>query len=502
VPGPLLHKEKHAQALSPTYVLSDSASAALPVGDVPPRGIPIDPWPGGGDDIYTPGDIEEEPTFADHVVIKDVTTGSVADYGKLEVALVGESTHRAWTRRQIPNVRIDTDEFQRGMRIGTFEHIRLNNGLVGSIFREHLAHRIYRALGYPALRTSFAFMGTNLWGPDIWVPMVLMEVYKLRFCEDNQELLGGTCVNMWDFPADAGTIPLDDSACQIKECDHTRMHQLAEVLAVTEPGPGFKAALADIIDWPRFHQFQCIGWILATGDDAVHAPNNNLILERAEDQKLIWVPYSVDISAGQDWYPDTHLLGNSTIARGCQADPECWADTYATCQDLVDKFDKLDPEKMVDEVVDTLTEHGMMRAGDDERATFLRTWYEERQAFVKSILPNFQYLPDRDGVCPNDLVVCGDGGCGTPEECDTRPCEPTHQWCDATGGCIEKLSVCPTCDEATPLFCPADESCVVDATECSERCENIFGHGYAYCPTDNTCSLPEFCGGGIIPLTQ
>jgi len=93
-------------------------------------GLPVDQG-----DIYTPGELEEEPTFADHLVIKDSASGSVADYGRVEVRLVGESTVRPWSRTQIPNVRIDANEFQPGLEIGGFEHLRLNNSLVGSIFR-------------------------------------------------------------------------------------------------------------------------------------------------------------------------------------------------------------------------------------------------------------------------------------------------------------------------------------------------------------------------------
>ena len=353
----------------------------------------IDPRPqepGGDGDIYTPGELEEEATFADHLVIQDAVSSSVADYGKVEVALVGESTFRKWSRSQIPNLRVDANEFQDGLLLGGFEHVRLNNGLVGSIFREHLAHRIFRALGYPALRSTFAFLGSNVWGPDVWVPMTLIEVYKKRFCRDNRELLGGTCENMWEFQGNAGDGQLPTDACQLSECDNTRLDELRSTLADVTPGPGFATALDAIIDWPRFHAFQCLGWILSTGDDALRNSNNNLVIERVEDRKLVWAPYSVDISAGQSWYRDTPLLGTSIVARGCQSDPACWAATYAVCEELLIKFDELNPEQLVDETVSTLTAHAMMRPDDLERAAELREWFVARQLSLPGVLENFR----------------------------------------------------------------------------------------------------------------
>lgn len=487
-PGPWLAAKAARRPIAPAYRLAGE----------PDVGIPIDPWPGGpgnGGDIYTPpGDPKEDATFADHVVVQDVVTKSVADYGKLELALVGESTSREWTKRQIPNFRIDTDEFQPKVRIGGFEHFRLNNALVGTIFREHLAHRVFRALGYPALRSSFAFVGSNYWGENVWIPMVLMEAYKRKFCKDNQELLGGTCRNMWEFAGDAGRDALQSNACQVGSCDNTRMEDLIEAIANTPAGPGFKVALSEIVDWQRHHEFQCIGWILATGDDALRNNNNNLIIERETDHRLVWAPYSVDISAGQEWYVDAQLLGQSSLALGCQADPDCWEDVYVTCEDLVEKFEKLRAESFVDETVAVLTEHGMMRDGDDSRAEALHAWYAGRAAYVKNVLPNYRYLPDTDGVCPHDLFACQDGGCGTQEECLERRCVPGEYWCESIGYCkrVDDLD-CPVCENELPKFCGVSQECVADVAACSEICKEIMGPEYIYCEAVQGCEQARWC---------
>ncbi|HEX2879260.1 MAG TPA: CotH kinase family protein [Polyangiaceae bacterium] len=477
------------------------------------------------EDPYAPGD---SATFADHMVIEDATSGSVADYGKTDVHLVGESTARAFDRAHIPNFRIDTNHFQPGLRIDGFEHIRLNNAQVGTIFRETLTHQIFAALDYPALRASFAFVGTNVWGPDVWVPMTLIEVYKTKFCEDNAEAIGGTCLNMWEFAGDIGQggggfpgpgFPIDiqaqtnagdiiidpgpigpgaglpPNACQIEECDNQRLDELANVLTYTYRGDGFKDALEPFIDWDRFHQFQCLNWMLWVGDDPIHNSNNNLIIER-EDGKLMWAPYSVDISMGQSWYVNVPLTGSSSIASGCQLDPACWEDTIAACEDLIQRFDELNPEEMLDQTVQQLTDLGMMRDGDEERADEIRAWLVHRQEVLSDELEIYRYLPDADGNCPNDLMLCLDNSCGTFDQCAQR-CESGLYWCDSKQSCVSEYGdFCPACPEDTPLWCDfvGHRQCVASTEACQDLCAD--DEGYAYCPLFDACTLIEECTFG------
>ncbi len=486
----------------------------------------------GEEDIYTPGAPDLADTWADHVLIQDVTTDSVADYGKIEVALVGESTYRRWDSNHIPNLRFDADEFEHGKRIGGFEHLRLNNSLVGSIFREGIAHRIYRQLDYPALRSSHAFLGSSVWGEDIWVPMTLIEVYKLKFCKDNEELVGGRCNNMWEFAGDLGAgggggFPIDDRPidpfgpvidpfprpgfpggeandepsvpdywCQINECDNTRLLELMTTLRATELGAGFEDALDPYIDWTRFHEFQCLSWIMWTGDDALHNSNNNMIMER-DDGRLIWAPYSVDISAGQDWYTNVSLKGTSSLAQGCQSDPGCWADTITACEDMITRFDALDPETFVDDALVALTEHAMLRDGDQERAEALRTWLEWRQTVLAEELERFRYLPDADGNCPiepPDLALCEDEACGTAEQCAERRCILGQDFCTSLDRCFDpKYEECPACEELTPSFCEWNQTCVENADACILACNE--SEGMEWCDVFQSCVFAGECGG-------
>ncbi len=449
-------------------------------------------WEGEFGDIYTPGNPR---TFADHVLVKDFKSGRVADYGKLEVKLVGESTGRPWTFSSIPNVRVDTDEFQDGLTIGGVEHLRLNNGQVGSIFREHVAHRIYQALGYPSLRSTFAFLGSNVWGDGVWVPMTLIEVYKCATFEGREELLGGACVTMWEFAGDlGGEGPMfGGDTCQEKSCDSERLDELGALIDEVPQGDGFAEALSEYVDWDYFHRFQCLSWILWTGDDPIHNTNNNLIIER-DDGRMVWAPYSVDISAGQDWYQNVPLTGSSQLATGCQADPSCWEATIATCEDLIADFKELAPETLVDETKELLRQRAMLRQGDMERAESLREWYVQRQADLEAELERYRYLPDPAGNCPNELELCNDGTCGTPEQCEERLCSAGQEWCEAFGYCVDPMwEECPSCSDDAPHWCREAGQCVADEAACEAYCVEAYGNPHCCSMGQEWCEAFGYC---------
>jgi hypothetical protein len=292
-------------------------------------------------------------------------------------------------------------------------------------------------------------------------------------------------------------VQLPANACQIKECDDTRLAETMEALASTPFGPGFKDALDPFIEWSYFHRYQCLVWMLWIGDDPLHNSNNNLIVER-DDGKLIWAPYSVDISAGQDWYQNTPLLGSNSLSSGCQSDPQCWADTIDACEDLVARFDALDPELIVDETVATLSGLEMMRSGDARRAQELRQWYVQRRLDLPAELERFRHIPDIEGRCPEDLEACNDGGCGTAEQCQQRLCSNGNRWCESTLSCFDsRWETCPQCTEEEPFYCAQLNTCVVSSEDCIQDC----GFEGEYCPAFGFCvpfgECPVEVGDGV-----
>ncbi|WP_437756324.1 hypothetical protein [Sorangium sp. So ce1389] len=391
-------------------------------------GIPIRDV--GFGDIYSP--TGEDATFVDHLWVTTAgDDGKTADYGKVQVSVVGQSTMRPWTKRSIPNLNIDADEFVDQQRLGGFEHVRFNNGQVGSIFRERLTLEFYARLDYPAPLANYAWVSSNVWGADVSIPYIVVERYKKPFCERVESKLGGGCANMWEFVGDfagdtpgggdprpidvlpvGGSVFDDPGSCQLKKCENTRAKELEAAIVEAPAGEGFKAALASWVDWPAFHRFQCLSWVLATGDDALHNSNNVVLVERA-DGLFQYLPYSIDISLGQDWYPVVPLAGTNSLARGCQSDPACWADTIAMCEDVIEDFAALDPNAVLKGIYEELSDHGMLRAGDEERYEALDAWITQQL----EVLPvELERNRDEPQPCVAPQIDCG-GYCGYPQDC-------------------------------------------------------------------------------------
>jgi hypothetical protein len=367
-------------------------------------------------DLYSPrGGPGVEGTFADHLVVS--TPGSEprsADFGKVQVRLVGQSTGNAWTDQTLPNIRVDADEFVKGRRVGGAEHLRFNNSVNGGIYREKLTLDLFARLGYPAPRATYVWVSSNVWGPGTTVPYVLVEPYKRQFCKQREDVLGGGCANMWEFVGDLGAaeLTLADN-CQFSACEPTRALELVQNVLQTTPGAGFAAALDAWVDWDAFHRFQCISWILETGDDSVHGLNNAVLAERA-DGKFQYFPYSVDVSLGRASYDNVTLPGHSALAIGCQSDPQCWADTVSVCGELIAGFRAADPIGLLDALHATLGARGMLRDGDESRYQSLAAYLETRLAELPAELELNRAAPYY--ACAEGLVFC-DGSCRPPEFC-------------------------------------------------------------------------------------
>lgn len=372
-------------------------------------------------------------TFADDLIVTDAADGDTYAFGKVELRLVGQSSMRPWDR--IPNLRIDMDEHQDGLAIDGVEHFRLNNGQVGGIYREAVALRVWAALGYPVPGWSLVWAeAPNQWGEATRVPYTLVEVYKRSWCK---HAIAGGCVNLWEAAGDLYSLL---GQCQAGTCDDTRLRAFVDTASITPPGPGFAAALADYVDWDAYRSFQCLSWITGTGDDYVHNNNNIVVAERI-DGKMVFLPYSVDISAGQEWYPQVRLPGYAQLAQGCQEDPDCWDALLSRCDELLGTYEGLDiVSTVVEPVIDMVAGAGMERKRDDERARQLVAWYGERAAALRadtiwtsSPCYSDEQCANRDDgltVCDVDIGLCAEPAQGCREPC------PEGSYCSPEGECL------------------------------------------------------------------
>lgn len=381
--------------------------------------------------LYEPGD-GGNANWLDHLFVTTAADPSqTTDYGKVQAKVVGGWSRFPWDKNSIPNLNIDSDQFVEGQRIAGYEHLRFSNGQRGSIFRDNLAYTLYRELGYTAPLTTFAWVSGNVWGPGVSIPYALVERYKRKFCDRYAKEFGGGCPNMWEYAADFNGggwggkgIPIfaagqssifdDPNICQMGTCDPTRVKLLEEKLLEKPSEEGFKAMLAEYVDWPAFHRFQCVSWVLGAGDDTFHGPNNVVLVE-GDDGLFRFLPYSVDLSLGASGVLDLRGWGNA-IGRGCQEDESCWSDTLDVCEDVIADFKALDPRDHLKRMNATLKANGMLRTGDDRNYRDIDNYLADRLLNLSSDLEQY-----RSGdYCREPYVNCN-GQCMLPQQCSCNP---------------------------------------------------------------------------------
>lgn len=362
-------------------------------------------WNSGGFGDWSTYSVDDEEgaseaPHADHLFVH-TPTGGLYDFGKVEVQVAGQSSGVEWTNTSIPNIHIDADEFQDDLRIGGVEHLRLNNGMVGSMFGEPAALAVHRALGYPAPRTSYGFMGGVPWGSsELLIPMINVEVYKKDFCLEHAEFFGGGCKNIWEWagsdftPYDLETIA---GSCQSGTCTTKRLEALLELTSTYLGTQEFEEKLRPFVDWGALHRFQCISWLVVIPDDMVHVMNN-VVMAEGLDGKFRFLPYSTDISGSMGFGMESiELYGYNSLVAGCQYDEECWADTITTCEGLLDEWEALDlASSVVDTLYNELKEtrapwgddggNGMLRQPDEARYSRIRNFYSSRAANAREEL--------------------------------------------------------------------------------------------------------------------
>ncbi len=180
-----------------------------------------------------------------------------------------------------------------------------------------------------------------------------------------------------------------------EECDEQGLAAILETVAAAAPGAGFMESTKDVIDWPMLHKNQCLSALTGTGDDWIHN-SNNVVLALLESGKVIYLPYSVDISGGHPWYPNTPFDGYVYLTSSCQQDPDCREQSLSTCEEMIDSFEKIDVAKtIVEERCSALKKGKMNRAPDAVVCQSLAEFYDARPAELRKELA---YLRDGGGL--------------------------------------------------------------------------------------------------------
>lgn len=384
------------------------------------------------------------PIPAVNVRIHPAGSGVCTNTGKVEVDLPGQSSFRPWA--EIPNIKLDVGEF-RDLHFRTGDRqLRFNNGQADStIVREAVALGIWRAMGYPAPRTRFVQTRSNVWDtevrPGVAASHVMVEPYKEAFfARSAPEILhvwegqgdpfvpmgsgcdvgccdpfgcGGDIVEPPFFdplPAPAPEQAIEQRGsftgdCQYSvdaDCDEEAFDAAVAALSEIPSGPGYMEATNEYIDWSLLHQNMCLSALTGTGDDWIHN-SNNVVIGIREDGKVVFFPYSTDISGNHPWYEHTPYQGYAHLTQACQFDPDCWEQALSTCETMTNEFEELDVvATIVEERCDALKEAGLDRPADAPVCEDLVEYYAARATELREEL---QAL--RDGV---DSGFGGAGG--------------------------------------------------------------------------------------------
>lgn len=330
------------------------------------------------------------PNFASNVRVVPFGTELCADTGKIELDLRGGKNFRPWLL--IPTFKFDSGEFMPGSFGEGDSQLRFHSGQGGStIVREAIALRIWRALDYPAPRSSFVKTQSNVWdtayGEGTWAAHLMLQSFKKEFFEE--ELPGA--ISVWDGEGDPFGDGWREVSCEWSAddaCDDEALSAIISLVQAEESGEGFQARTEAAIDWPSVHAFQCLSALTDAGDDWIHT-GDNVVLALSEGGKVSYLPHRLDDSGGMRTEAEkpTPFTGTAFLIQECEKDPSCAAQARSTCGALLDKFEQEDLlSTIVDERCETLVDLDLARDGDTQACEEIRDYYQGAVARVRALL--------------------------------------------------------------------------------------------------------------------
>jgi len=381
------------------------------------NGGPVYVLGGGGKDLCPPA--------ATNVRVVPAGGTECADTGVVELDLPGQSSWRPWA--EIPNFKLDVGEFQDQKFSTDDKTLRMNNGQADStIVREATALAVWNAMGYPAPRTRFVQTQSNVWDYDFELGASaahnMVQPYKKPFFKGYMGDVYGDIpkvTSAWEGegnPFEGGWLNLECEWSDDDDCEQTAFDEIVDTVINAPFGPGFMAATADVVDWPMIHQNQCLSALTGTGDDWIHN-NNNVVIALREDGKIMYLPYSTDISGDHPWYQNTPYDGNSyygsTLADRCKQDPDCRTLALDTCDAMIDTYETLDVvETIVKERCGALSDAGLERPADGDVCDSLEGFYGSRADELRDELDWLREQDNGYGGMGGTGATGGTGGTG------------------------------------------------------------------------------------------
>lgn len=203
--------------------------------------------------------------------------------------------------------------------------MRWNKNEDATHIREYYSYEIYREMGVLAPHTNLASVDIGNDHAGIWL---FYEPIDKIFLEKNlpAEALGGDLYKLgWTSEGatftsfssygvedeDASKFYVYDLKTNKKTSDHSSLRNLISVLNSSSCN---KTSFASVVDVDNFLMFAAVSYMMGNPDDLRNNYNNCYIYFRADNGKMMIIPYDVDRGLGvnKDWNPSgNHMTEDS-----------------------------------------------------------------------------------------------------------------------------------------------------------------------------------------------
>ena len=206
--------------------------------------------------------------------------------------------------------------------------IRWNKNYDATHIREHYAYELYREMGVLAPHTNLASVDIGNDHAGVWL---MYEPIDKVFLEKNlsPEALGGdlyklgwtsegaTFTSFSSYGVEdelAGKFYVYDLKTNKKTSDHSSLKNLINTINSSSCN---KESFASVVDVDNFLMFAAVSYIVGNPDDLRNNYNNCYIYFRADNGKMMIIPYDLDRGLGvnKDWNPSgDHMTTDSPFS--------------------------------------------------------------------------------------------------------------------------------------------------------------------------------------------
>ncbi|MBO5714908.1 MAG: CotH kinase family protein [Clostridia bacterium] len=203
--------------------------------------------------------------------------------------------------------------------------MRWNKNEDSTHIREHYSYEIYREFGVLAPHTNLASVDIGNDHAGVWlfyepIDDIFLEknlpaealggdLYKLGWTNEGATFTSFSSYGVED--EDAGKFYVYDLKTNKKTSDHSSLKNLISVLNSNSCN---KNTFASVVDVDNFLKFAAISYMMGNPDDLRNNYNNCYIYFRADNGKMMVIPYDVDRGLGvnKDWNPSgNHMTEDS-----------------------------------------------------------------------------------------------------------------------------------------------------------------------------------------------